>query len=325
MPFIGTTPAQGFASSVNKQSFTANGSTTSFTLTHPVSNANDLEVFVGNVRQEPTAAYTASGTTLDFGSGNAPPSGVNLYVVYKNLAQVTTTPPDGSVGTGKIAANAVTVGKLATSGTLPALDGSALINTGSLVKVASSSSSSGVASVTFDNVITATYDDYLLVGSVVGTDGANFSVDIYYRDGSSNISSGGNTGISHYQGQMVNRAASTSYLGAVLNGANAYLRLPVTGDVYGGGIFTFKIHFHNLFSGMVTGVTNLTSPNTRNIRNGNYQWSAQTTNASDYHGGSGWFRADNPDKNLTSIDGLLINSGNNNFVRHNMALYGYVK
>ena len=80
MPFIGTTPAQGFASSVNKQSFTANGSTTSFTLTHPVSNANDLEVFVGNVRQEPTAAYTASGTTLDFGSGNAPPNGVNLYV-----------------------------------------------------------------------------------------------------------------------------------------------------------------------------------------------------------------------------------------------------
>ena len=69
MPFIGTTPAQGFASSVNKQSFTANGSTTSFTLTHQVSNANDLEVFVGNVRQEPTA-YTASGTTLDFGSGN---------------------------------------------------------------------------------------------------------------------------------------------------------------------------------------------------------------------------------------------------------------
>ena len=73
-------------SSVNKQSFTANGSTTSFTLTHAVSNANDLEVFVGNVRQEPTA-YTASGTTLDFGSGNAPPNGVNLYIIYKNLAQ----------------------------------------------------------------------------------------------------------------------------------------------------------------------------------------------------------------------------------------------
>ena len=52
MPFIGTTPTQGFVSAVNKQSFTANGSTTSFTLSHQVANENDLEVFVGNVRQE---------------------------------------------------------------------------------------------------------------------------------------------------------------------------------------------------------------------------------------------------------------------------------
>jgi len=126
MPFIGTTPAQGFASSVNKQSFTANGSTTSFTLTHQVSNANDLEVFVGNVRQEPTAAYTASGTTLDFGSGNAPPNGVNLYVIYKNLAQVTTAPPDGSVSNAKITGMASS--KL--SGALPAIDGTALTGTG---------------------------------------------------------------------------------------------------------------------------------------------------------------------------------------------------
>ena len=191
----------------------------------------------------------------------------------------------------------------------------------SLVKVASSSSSSGVSNVTFDNVVTATYDDYLLIGSVVGTDGANFSVDIYYRDGTSDVGSG-NTGLAHYQGQMINRAASSSYQGAVLNGNNAYFRLPVSGDVYGGGIFTFKVHFHNLHAGVLVGTTNIS---TRNIRNGNYQWSAQTTNASDAHGGTGWFRADNPNNNLTSIDGLKINSGNNNFVKHNMALYGYVK
>ena len=53
MPFLGTTPTQGFVSSVDKQSITnANGVLTDFTLTHPVANANDLEVFVGNVRQE---------------------------------------------------------------------------------------------------------------------------------------------------------------------------------------------------------------------------------------------------------------------------------
>ena len=123
MPFLGTTPTQGFVSSVEKQSFTPNGILTSFTLNHPVSNANDLEVFVGNVRQEPTAAYTAAGTTLDFGAGNAPPSGANFYVIYKNQAQVTTTPPDGSVSNSKIASG-ISSSKL--TGALPALDGSAL-------------------------------------------------------------------------------------------------------------------------------------------------------------------------------------------------------
>ena len=124
MPFIGTTPTQGFVSSFPKQSFTPNGSTTVFTLTNPVATANDLEVFVGNVRQEPTAAYTAAGTTLTM--SEAPASGLNFYVINKSFAQVTTNTPDDSVSTAKIVNNAVTVGKLATSGTLPALNGSAL-------------------------------------------------------------------------------------------------------------------------------------------------------------------------------------------------------
>ena len=124
MPFIGTTPTQGFVSSFPKQSFTPNGSTTVFTLTNPVASANDLEVFVGNVRQEPTTAYTAAGTTLTM--SEAPATGLNFYVINKSFAQVTTTPPVNSISTDKILNNAVTVGKLATSGTLPALNGSAL-------------------------------------------------------------------------------------------------------------------------------------------------------------------------------------------------------
>ena len=113
MPFLGTTPLQGFVSSVDKQSITnANGVLTDFTLSHPVANENDLEVFIGNVRQEPTAAYSAAGTTLDFGTGNAPPSGANFYVIYKNQAQVTTTPTDNSITTSKILNNAVTAAKI---------------------------------------------------------------------------------------------------------------------------------------------------------------------------------------------------------------------
>jgi len=124
MPFIGTTPTQGFVGANPKQAFTANGSTTVFTLTNPVASANDLEVFVGNVRQEPTAAYSAAGTTLTM--SEAPATGLNFYVINKSQAQVTTTPPVNSISTDKIVNNAVTVGKLATSGTLPAYNGSAL-------------------------------------------------------------------------------------------------------------------------------------------------------------------------------------------------------
>ena len=130
MPFLGTTPTQGFVSSFPKQSFTPNGSTTVFTLTNPVATANDLEVFVGNVRQEPTTAYTAAGTTLTM--SEAPASGLNFYVINKSFAQVTTTPPVNSISTDKIVNNAVTVGKLATSGTLPALNGSALTGINSI-------------------------------------------------------------------------------------------------------------------------------------------------------------------------------------------------
>ena len=111
MPFIGTTPTQGFVSSFPKQSFTPNGSTTVFTLTNPVATANDLEVFVGNVRQEPTAAYTAAGTTLTM--TEAPDTGLNFYVINKSFAQVTTNTPDNSVSTAKLINSAVTNAKIA--------------------------------------------------------------------------------------------------------------------------------------------------------------------------------------------------------------------
>ena len=113
MPFIRTTPAQGFASIFNKQTFTANGSTTSFTLSHRVNNANDLEVFVGNVRQEPTEAYSASGLSLVM--TQAPANGVSFYVIYKGLAQITTSPSDGSVGDAQIQNGSITAGKVNSS------------------------------------------------------------------------------------------------------------------------------------------------------------------------------------------------------------------
>ena len=70
-----------FQSLVGKR-FNGDGSTTDFTLDVTPGSTLDIEVFVGNVRQDPNSAYTLSGTTLSF--TGAPPSGTNnIYVVHQ--------------------------------------------------------------------------------------------------------------------------------------------------------------------------------------------------------------------------------------------------
>ena len=122
MPFIGKNPTAGFATIV-KDDFTPNGTDTTFTLSKQVAYANDIAVFVGNVRQEPTTAYTVNGTTLDFGSGNAPANGLDMYVLHIGGTQeVSTIPADATISSSKIVSGAVTSAKLdtniAVSGTL---------------------------------------------------------------------------------------------------------------------------------------------------------------------------------------------------------------
>ncbi len=80
MPYVGTSLATNYASTV-RDSFTGDGSATSFTLSRNAHHENDLEVFVGNVRQQPGSAYTVSGTTLAF--TGTPANGEVIYVVHQ--------------------------------------------------------------------------------------------------------------------------------------------------------------------------------------------------------------------------------------------------
>ena len=66
----------------SKDSFSGDGSTTAFTMSRSVLLVTDIEVFVDNVQQEPTTAYTVSGTTLTF--DEAPTNGTNnIYVIHR--------------------------------------------------------------------------------------------------------------------------------------------------------------------------------------------------------------------------------------------------
>ena len=107
MPFIGNQPALSYTSFA-KQDFTTSA-TTSYTLDNPVANANELALFINFVRQEPTTAYSASGTTLTLTSATA--SSDDMYCVYLGKAVQTVNPPNASVGTSQLVDGAVTDNK----------------------------------------------------------------------------------------------------------------------------------------------------------------------------------------------------------------------
>jgi len=104
MSYIGNQPAESY-SAFQKQDFTTSA-TTSYTLDHPVANQNELALFINFVRQEPTAAYTASGTSLTLTSATS--VGDDMYCVYLGKAVQTVNPPNGSVGSSQVAASIIT-------------------------------------------------------------------------------------------------------------------------------------------------------------------------------------------------------------------------
>ena len=91
MVHIGNTPASNFAS-VTKDTFSGDGSTTAFTLSK-AATTNGVAVFVENVRQEPTTAYSVSGTTLTFTAAPVSSNGNNIYVLHHNAVASTSTHP----------------------------------------------------------------------------------------------------------------------------------------------------------------------------------------------------------------------------------------
>lgn len=100
MPFIGNQPALSYTSFA-KQDFTTSA-TTSYTLDNPVANENEIALFINFVRQEPTTAYTASGTSLTLTSATS--ASDDMYCVFLGKAVQTVNPPNGSVGLSQLSA-----------------------------------------------------------------------------------------------------------------------------------------------------------------------------------------------------------------------------
>lgn len=104
MGYIGNQTSNSYTS-LDKQDLTGvTGSPAKrgFTLDHAVANANEIEVFVNNVRQEPTDAYTVSGTALTM-TGDVETTD-DFYVIFQGKALQSVTPPDNSVTKSMIVA-----------------------------------------------------------------------------------------------------------------------------------------------------------------------------------------------------------------------------
>ena len=101
MAYIGKKPSDITRAIATYDTFTGDGSTTTFTLTQGAASANDLTVVVNNVRQEPgsSKSYTLTApTSLVFNT--APAASDEIYVV--NPTQVESIVRAGDLSSGAI-------------------------------------------------------------------------------------------------------------------------------------------------------------------------------------------------------------------------------
>jgi len=102
MAYIGKKPSDITRAIATYDTFTGDGSTTTFTLTQGAASANDLTVVVNNVRQEPgtgSKSYTLTApTSLIFNT--APAASDEIYVI--NPTQVESIARAGDISSGAI-------------------------------------------------------------------------------------------------------------------------------------------------------------------------------------------------------------------------------
>ena len=176
--YLGNKPADSYLT-LEKQTFTTSATDT-YTLDREVSGVNDIELFLNNVRQEPTEAYTISGTTLTLAS--AITSNDSMYCIYQGRSVGTQAPATGSV------TNAMLAGSIATS---KLADGSTFATTNGITEA----------------------DQFVLTSSLTVTSEVTISANLS-RNANSGFSQIG-TGMSHSSGLFSFPTTGLYYISAV--------------------------------------------------------------------------------------------------------------
>ena len=98
MAYIGNQNYQAYVT-LNNQTFTTSGSTTIYALNYTVTNANNLDLYIGGSKQQPGVAYTASGNTLTLTTATSS----SMYAVYLGQGIQTVQPGNSSITTSMFA------------------------------------------------------------------------------------------------------------------------------------------------------------------------------------------------------------------------------
>lgn len=144
MPYLGQSPKESFDAAIS-QTITGTGAT-AYSLTRAVNSPEELEVFINNVQQQPTASYTVSGSTITF--DEALDANDSCYVIFRSVTQTTRSVTSSTINDG-----AVTSSKLA-SGAAVANIGTGGINTAQIANDA------------IDNTKLDLTGDYTLTGDI---------------------------------------------------------------------------------------------------------------------------------------------------------------
>jgi hypothetical protein len=223
MPYLGNVPAENYAQ-VSYQDLTG-GSGTSFTLDYPVGSAGEIEVFVNNVRQEPTVAYTVNGTALTMTGSVAATD--DFYVVFQGKAEKSGTIPEKQSDGTYVFPDDVTVsGNITSTGiddnatsTAMTLDSSGNLLVG---KTAASSNNIGFEAKP-TGFMAATRDGNTV--SVLNRLTSDGTLVDFRKDGSSvgSIGTDASTGDFYVQSQITNHAGLGFKVNEVLPRRNGYV------------------------------------------------------------------------------------------------------
>ena len=175
MAYIGQSPADKGIGLFSQDTFTGDGSTTTFDLSNiaPDGGGNDIQVFVDNVRQQEgsSKAYTlgqdGSGDLKRITFTTAPEASQSIFVLNpgtKNVQQISTV-SDNTIATAKLQADAVTTAKILDSNVTTAKIAADAINATRIADDAVSEEHLDVTAVTGHTELSAVAaaDDVLLV------------------------------------------------------------------------------------------------------------------------------------------------------------------